>query len=50
MSDILNDFYSDKPNNTFVFNQNPEILIKEIEVSTANVKITYAKDDGSTIL
>lgn len=50
MSDILNDFYSDKPNNTFVFNQNPDILIKEIEVSDANVKITYAKDDGSTIL
>ena len=50
MSNVLGSFYSDKPNNTFNFNENPNTLIKEIEVSAENVKVTYAKDDGSTIL
>lgn len=50
MSNVLDSFYSDKPTNTFKFNENPNTLIKEIEVSAENVKITYTKDDGSTIL
>jgi hypothetical protein len=50
MSNVLDSFYSEKTTNTFNFNENPNTLIKEIEVSAENVKITYTKDDGSTIL
>lgn len=50
MSNVLDSFYSEKTINTFNFNENPNTLIKEIEVSAENVKVTYAKDDGSTIL
>jgi hypothetical protein len=50
MSNVLDSFYSEKTINTFNFNENPNTLIKEIEVSAENVKITYTKDDGSTIL
>ncbi len=50
MSNVLESFYSEKTTNTFNFNENPNTLIKEIEISAENVKITYTKDDGSTIL
>jgi len=50
MSNVLDSFYSEKTTNTFNFNENPDTLIKEIEVSAENVKITYTKEDGSTIL